>query len=72
MQGNIENPRYNAEGYPDPTAYKAMNNIMLEELEEQRKISEFIHIIKFIADKCGYTIQNRIVLKDKKTGKEYK
>lgn len=64
--------RFNASGYLDPTAFSAVKKISKEEAERERMVSEYIHIIKGLAKGIGLEIQNRIVLKDTITGKEYR
>lgn len=54
----------NAAGYSDPTAYEAIKTVS----EEEKKVSKLIKIIKFIADLAGYEVEERIVLRDKKSG----
>ena len=55
----------NGSGYTDPTAYNAIKNVT----EEEKKLSKVIKTIKSIAELAGYEIEERIVLKDKQTGK---
>ena len=50
----------NAEGYPDPTADKAIKRA--DKAPEQ--VSELIRTIKAVAALAGYDITNRIHLKD--------
>lgn len=57
---------YNNEHYPDPTAEKALDNI------DKEKLNNTIKYIKKYIDSNGYELMNRIVLKDKYTGKIYK
>lgn len=52
----------NAEGYPDPTADKAI---------APEQVSELIRTIKAVAALAGYEITNRTHLKDQKTGRKY-
>lgn len=72
------NYRYgrNSEGYPDPTATKAIEKIRKEErrkdAEAMEIISRLIPIMKQTADLAGFEIVGRIVLKDKSTGKEWR
>lgn len=70
--GNKDNPRNNSEGYPDPTAYEAIKRINEEEKLQFRRVTELVSVLKYIVDKAGFEITNRVVLRDKKTGKEYK
>lgn len=58
----------NAEGYPDPTADKAIKRA--DRAPEQ--VAEVIRLMRAVAALAGYDIINRIHLKDQKTGKEYK
>ena len=72
MQGNPKNPRNNSEGYPNPTAYEAMRNVMAEENPLDKKVSFLIKMIKFIVRESGFELLNRIELKDTKTGRIFK
>lgn len=66
------NPKFNSEGYYDPTAYEGLKSIIKEEAAQQKRVSELVQVLKYIIDKAGFVMLNRIVLKDKKTGKEYR
>lgn len=70
--GNRDNPRNNSEGYADPTAYEGTKNIIKEENFQQKRITELMNVLRYITDKAGFEIRNRIVFVDKKTGKEYR
>lgn len=61
-------PRKNDKGYPDPTPYKAIKNI---EKEEDR-LRKLIRTIRYICDLAGFDIEGRIILIDRKTGKEWR
>lgn len=60
--------KYNGSGYHDPTAYKAIKRIS----EEEIKVSKVIKTIQAVAHLAGYEIVDRIVLRDKETGKEWR
>lgn len=62
----------NAEGYSDPTAYNAITKVSHEEHEQQRRVSSVIGIIKGVADLAGFDLVERIALRDRKTGREYR
>ena len=64
--------RRNSEGYNDPTAYAALYKIQLEEMEQGRRVSELIRVLKYIIDKSGFELTARIELREKKTGKEFR
>jgi len=69
---NKDNPRNNSEGYADPTAYEGTKNIIREENLQQKRITELMNVLRYIIDKAGFELKYRIVLVDKKTGKEYR
>lgn len=68
--------KLNSEHYHDLTAYHAVKNIdeanrklMEKKLEDNIKLHKTLKGIFTIADLSGFEIVNRIILKDKKTGK---
>ena len=61
--------RKNAEGYSDPTAYEALRKIERGDDERFRKLLDTIFTI---CDLSGFHIEERIVIKDKKTGKVWR
>lgn len=70
--GNKDSPRNNSEGYEDPTAYEGTKNIIREENLQQKRITELMNVLRYIIDKAGFELKYRIILVDKKTGKEYR
>ena len=71
----------NCEKYSDPTAGEAIRNIRKEEMNRVRKKkinqehNNFTNTLQKIFDLCeseGYHVENRIWLKDMKTGKVWK
>lgn len=66
----------NSEGYLDPTAGMAWNNMRWEERRQEAErlsmISSLIPVMKRTAELAGFEVIGRIVLKDKTTGKEYR
>lgn len=66
---NYENPRKNAEGYSDPTAYEALRNI---ESKEDERFHKLLYAIFDICDLAGFEIKGRIVLLDKKSGRVWR
>ena len=57
--------RKNAEGYPDKTAYEAMKN--LDKGDE--RFRKLLHTIFYICELSGFHLEERLVLRDKKTGR---
>ena len=62
----------NSEGYSDPTAHDAISKVVREENERQRRVSAVIGVIKSVVDLAGFDLMNRVVLKDRKSGREYR
>ena len=68
----MSNPKFNSEGYYDPTAYEGLKPIIREEAAQQKRVGELVQVLKYIVDKAGFDVVNRIALKDKESGKEYR
>lgn len=66
------NPFLNGEGYPDPTAYHGLKNIVKEDQLIEKRVHDLAHIIRDLSDIVGFEVVGRIHFKHKKTGKEYK
>lgn len=58
--------KFNASGYPDPTAYKAIKNID-HEIENER-FNKLVGCILRICELSGYRLESKIVVRDKNTG----
>lgn len=56
--------RKNAEGYSDPTAYQ----VFKREQEEER-FRRLMATIFYICENAGFHIEERLVIKDKRTGR---
>lgn len=65
-------PWENAEGYSDPTAYEGLKPIIQEEAEQQKRVNNLIFVLKYIIRLAGFDLLNRIEIKDRKTGREYR
>ncbi len=63
--------RRNAEGYVDPTAYAALQSIVNDEKAE-KKAAYLISVLKFIIRESGFELLNRIELRDKRTGRDFR
>lgn len=66
------NPKVNASGCKDYTAYTAIKNITREDNMRDKAVSELINVIKYLVRGMGFEIIGRIAIKDKTTGKEYR
>ena len=60
---------HNGENYPDPTVYKNIKKYEAEQQLEWERHRKVIGCILRICELAGFTIENRIVLKDRRTGK---
>lgn len=56
--------RKNGDGYSDPTAYKAIKNV-----DEDDRFHKLLDTIFSICELSDFHIEERIVIKDNKTGK---
>lgn len=72
--GKCDNISRNGSGYYDPTAYKAIKNVMEEEatFEESDRFHQLLETIFYITELAGFHIEGRIVIKDKTTGRVWK
>lgn len=60
--------RRNFEGYLDPTAHEAIQNIT----REDERFHKLLYAIFNICELADFKIEGRIVLVDKKTGKTWR
>ena len=58
----------NAEGYSDPTAYKALKYIA----DEEARFHKLLYALFDICELSGFEIEWRIVLVDKQTGRVWR
>lgn len=59
-----EDVRRNAEGYYDPTVHEAMKNI-----EREDRFRKLLDTIFALCELSDFHIEERMVIKDKRTGK---
>lgn len=62
---NSKDFKRNASGYVDPTTYEAVKNIDAE----TERFQKLLNTIFAICEIAGFHIEERIVLKDKRTGR---
>jgi hypothetical protein len=65
----------NASGYPDPTAYQAIMHAdaeMEQRYEDYERYRKTIGCVLRICELAGFSVDERIILKDNRTGKVYK
>lgn len=48
-----KNPKFNASGCADPTAYEAISQVIKEEKELDKRVHNLISVLKFIIDWAG-------------------
>lgn len=58
----------NPSGALDPTRTKA------EEVmdKEQKRVSDLVHVLRYVAENAGFDIVGRVVLYDKRSGKTFR
>lgn len=66
-----KDPRRNASGYLDLTAYEAIQNVEHERESEERFRKLLGHIF-YVCELAGFHLEERIVVKDVKTGKVWR
>lgn len=59
---------YNGSHYPDPTAYHAIRRAE----NENSRVKDLIQELKEIIDDSGFELVERIVLRDKQSGRIYR
>ena len=64
--------RRNGEGYSDPTAAVALADIERASVEESERFHRLLDLIFGICEIAGFHVEERIVLKDKKTGRVWR
>ena len=70
--GGKNDPRRNASGYMDPTAYHAIRNVERQEADAEARYKKLLSTIFYICDLAGFHIEGRIEIRDKKTGKVWR
>ena len=60
-------PRRNADGYFDPTAYRALKNI-----DSEKRFHKLLRAIFDLCELSGFEVEGRIVLRDGLTGRLFK
>lgn len=63
-----KNLRKNSEGYSDPTAYGAIKNTDTEDIQFRKLLDTIFNICEL----SGFHLEERIVLKNKRTGKVWR
>ena len=61
--------RKNAEGYSDPTAYEAIRNVERGADADDDRFHKLLDTIFSLCELSGFHVEERIIIKDKKTGK---
>lgn len=69
---NVKNPKLNAEGYADPTAYMGMRDVIKTESEADKRAFDLVKVLKYIIRVAGFELIERIQLRDTKSGREYR
>lgn len=71
MAMNDKDLKKNGSGCPDPVAFEAISKVMNESKQEaeEARFHKLLHAIFDICDLSGFHLEERIIVKDKKTGK---
>ena len=65
----MDKRKYNKSGCKDMTAFYAIENVSREEKADEKRVRELRKQIFRDTEKAGFHLENRLILKDKKTGK---
>lgn len=65
-------PRKNSEGYPDPTAFEGVRRAERLEREAEHRANALIGAIKSLINLAGFDLLERIAVKDRRTGREFR
>lgn len=63
------NIKENGSGIYDPTAYNAIRNVSMDEQAEEEKFKKLLGIIFNLCELSGFHLEERIVVKNKRTGR---
>ena len=65
-------PWQNGEGYADPTAYEGLKSVIREDAEQQKRLNTLIFVLKYMIGLAGFELLNRIEIRERKSGREYR
>ena len=68
----MSKPWQNREGYSDPTAYEGMKPVIREDAEREKRLNTLIFVLKYIIRLAGFDLLNRIEIRERKSGREYR
>ena len=66
------NPKFNNEGYPDPTAFAGIKSVIKEEADIEKRANDLIKHLKYVISLSDFELIERIKFRDKKSGREFK
>lgn len=64
----MHKPWQNNSGLPDPTAYTATETIS----KEEQRVTDLVKVLKYIIRLAGFDLINRIELRDRRSGRNYR
>lgn len=65
-------PRRNAEGYQDPTAFEGGRRAERPDRDSDQRANALIGAIKSLINLAGFDLLERIAVKDRRTGREFR
>lgn len=75
MASDKRDPRKNSSGCMDLTAFEAVNSVSSDQRRaaaEDKRVADLIFALKYIIRMAGFELCERIVVRDKRTGKEHR
>lgn len=67
-----KDPRRNASGCLDLTAYEAIRNVDREAADAEKRYKKLLSTIFYLCDLAGFHIEGRLTIRDKKTNKVWR
>lgn len=68
----MDKRKYNASGCKDMTMFYAIENVSREEKQSEERLNKLLRKIFKETEKAGFHLENRLILRDKKTGKVWR
>ena len=70
--GRENDLRRNGSGYIDMTAYDAIQAADKESTADESRFKRLLAVIFYVCENAGFHVENRIELRDKRTGKVWR
>ncbi len=62
----------NPSGYPDPTAFAALEPIAQADARLERRARNLVRVVRYVVREAGFQLEGRIEIRDEKTGRVFR